>query len=259
MSNEFSGLEKYSDDDIKVWNDIQQSFLIPSYNGVPLIENEHLTDLPIADENIDQIESDVEAGIDESNPSEIELPIVPLEQPVEQNTVISNNETSLQDHVSAAIRSLTHPGMEIDYGRIRYVMGQIYQQFGYPVKFGYHVDYYSGVAMWILDDWQIDDFNTRNLWNWRPQFKWKRVFVEYLGTSAIRDVPIVGYFFSSITSAYIHREVEIYDNLLFKNTIANELIVHNKQKIIDELSKWLRGNYTQDNTEITNDRIGVQE
>lgn len=62
----------------------------------------------------------------------------------------------------------------------------------YPAKEGYHNDYYSGVAVWVKDNWTIDDDWTRYFWKeYTEKTRWKYFLIRsYI--KKLSSVPFAG-------------------------------------------------------------------
>lgn len=50
---------------------------------------------------------------------------------------------------------------------------------GYPVRFWGYIGYFSGIAIWLAEDWVIDKYETAYIWDKYPHEKWRTVCVYH--------------------------------------------------------------------------------
>lgn len=59
--------------------------------------------------------------------------------------------------------------------KIRHILQKIYGRYGYPVRFMEYIGYFSGIALWIPEDWVILKYDTKLMWLDEPATQWRFV------------------------------------------------------------------------------------
>jgi hypothetical protein len=155
--------------------------------------------------------------------------------------------------------------------KIRKLLARYYNTGGYPVKIGYHVDYFSGLAMWIQDRWKIVDKLAEQEWKSKPYTQWVYVpimkvdlydtFDQELtatqGKKVVGGIPlfggIIGGFWNDIDKAAMINTItwiKIYPILLFYNTINDLVIFANWNLVLDDLNKIEELDYLSPESEV---------
>lgn len=131
---------------------------------------------------------------------------------------------------------------------------------GYPTKIAAYPDYISGLAIWTPTDWKIDVGLTEALWkgsqwalntlhgtlaNLDKNYYQKvvqminkpytYVVMEYIGPQMMRDTPIIGGIISLFLRAGFKTVVEIWDHILYWNTVSNDVLLANINKCTQSL------------------------
>lgn len=157
--------------------------------------------------------------------------------------------------------------------KIRILLARFRNTGGYPVRFDHHVDYFSGLAQWIKDQWVIEPKTTRKGWREKEYLQWRQVCImkidqyttledAYISNSP-SQIPFIG---GAIMGAVDQVElalamssrkwVDIYPNLLFYNTINDMVIWANWDLVLDDLVKIQSLKYLPPKEEVIPPGIG---
>lgn len=135
--------------------------------------------------------------------------------------------------------------------KIRNAYKNILRPLGYPVRYAFDVDYFSGIAIWVPDGWRIAKGITYERHRDQPELMWRVVGLELKEwtynqwTEHIKEfmesIPLAGGWLSSIfqaESTYFMGAYDIWENALFKHTANDIVIYHNWDKILTELKSY---------------------
>ena len=108
----------------------------------------------------------------------------------------------------------------------------------YPVKEHHHVEYYSGVAIWVPDMWNIQQDRTQRAWKESPDtFRWRIVILMEVPSQREQQAtstPIVGYFGAfGVSTARRFKLVPICisKNIVFEKTRSNKIKSCNEEHL----------------------------
>lgn len=152
--------------------------------------------------------------------------------------------------------------------KIRKILQKIHGTEGYPVRFFEYIGYFSGIAIWLPEDWEIDKYETKRMWLSRPEYLWRYVMiynrivefedVKFLTEqdslaqqlegsqpawmsvvdSIMEIMPYISRFQDTLQKGYERRTTKpypIYPNLGFYNTIHDKLIYYNWDFVYKDL------------------------
>lgn len=139
---------------------------------------------------------------------------------------------------------------KIDYWQtvnVRELLGLIERRKGYPVKFANHVSYYSGVSLWVPDGWKVHSEYTEHFWISRREMRWREVIIYWVGQENVRLIEkFIPTTLESFAMQFVAdnpdntRRLKIFENMLFYNTISDNLIIANWDKIVQKIEDEMR-------------------
>lgn len=115
--------------------------------------------------------------------------------------------------------------------KIRSIFEKIYKVSGYPVRWAHYVGYYSGLGLWVHDDFIINAHQTTFLWENEPDKKWREVVIGRIPDIITREIPLVAHIASIISKQVYTERWQVFENLAFYNTMNDIVIKHNWDKI----------------------------
>lgn len=72
-----------------------------------------------------------------------------------------------------------YPWKAWQFNKIREVLKRKYNTHGYPLKKGHHIEFSSGVGLWVPDFWVVAHSYTRKMWELHPRrYEFKTVWIH---------------------------------------------------------------------------------
>lgn len=132
--------------------------------------------------------------------------------------------------------------------KIRKLLANIKNKYGYPVRFYHSMDTFSGIMFWINEEYRCYPSITKERWKDNNEEAWRYIIIQRqdldfwgeLGLDMIRNIPIISYVIDEVVHDIIGVDlllIPIYENVAFYNTMNDILIFSNWGKIKKDLEK----------------------
>lgn len=131
--------------------------------------------------------------------------------------------------------------------KIRKLIANIKNRYGYPVRFYHSMDTFSGVYIWVHQEFRVYAKATRLRWESNPNERWRvvclqRFELDFWGDllqDFVNSIPILGGVINTLTNEMMEVDiifVLVYPNLPFFNTMNDILIFANWEMIEAEFN-----------------------
>lgn len=131
--------------------------------------------------------------------------------------------------------------------KIRKQLSYFTEKQGFPVKFAHDLNFTMFIGLRVPTGWTVHKLKTIELWNRNRSSRWREVMINYRGaefTSFAKKVltkaPAVGWLINGFINQSQERTLKkypIYENLAYKSSLGDELILANWDKIKEELRR----------------------
>lgn len=239
---------EYPDHTIEYWEQHNTSKLIPSYKGIPITEDpdEDFPELAL----IPYDDNSEEMGLSASEIQE-ELRDVYRDAQRPYDYLISDAQITGEHLYDRDPNSLTMEEFDTIRELLKIQKKLMISGTAYPTKPGHKVDYIDGIGIWVPYDWRVHQDLSALIYH-NPTtikvavgkvYRYKSCYIWHTGAEFIEIAEnFVPYQIESAIRKWVSQSLaqtwEIYDNIIFADTIPNEVITNNWEKVKTDLKGW---------------------